>query len=176
MPVLEAVLHAFAKCARPLISQSFFPNSCIASTAILIEVLAHYGFHGEPWEVCLTAAIPNEYGGGNLREVGCVPARNANGLGGHLVARVEERYIVDASFGQVSELEPEAHLPLVFVGRVDSAVDSRKFTVGKTEIEYRSRAIDSDWRNSPDWGPSPERDEVVKAIIAAIDKQLGIAS
>lgn len=138
-----------------------------------MDVLTHYGFAATPWEVCLTVAIPNAQSGGTEHKVGCTPSRGQNDIGGHVVARVNQTFLVDASFGQVSERSPSAALPPVLIGRMDTplpgSVEAYRFVVNGTLIEYRDRTMERDWRTSPDWGPSAEREDAVSSIVRLID-------
>ena len=49
----QTLLRIYAQCARREISRYFLGNSCIASTAITMDVMSHYGRGSFPWEVCV---------------------------------------------------------------------------------------------------------------------------
>ncbi|MDB4880234.1 MAG: hypothetical protein JWL60_1680 [Gemmatimonadetes bacterium] len=75
------LLRTFAGCAAQEISRYFASNSCIASTAITIDVMAHYGLQAQPWEVCLRLRR-HPYSS----SVECHPPETPHSIGGHLVA------------------------------------------------------------------------------------------
>ena len=50
----EAVLRALLACARPIVRQQWRADSCIASTAIAIDVLDYFGLAAKPL-ACRTA-------------------------------------------------------------------------------------------------------------------------
>src|SRR6266478_8795096 len=85
-------------------------GSCIFSTAIDCDVLAHYGFDTRPLRVQATV-LPTK-----PREHGCTLGSNGDGSRqpaaghgkwrGHLVTLVDNQYIVDTTLDQVNDTEP----------------------------------------------------------------------
>jgi hypothetical protein len=85
-------------------------GSCIFSTAIVCDVLAHYGFDTRPLRVQATV-LPTK-----PRELGCTLGSNGDGSRqpaagngkwrGHLVTLVDNQYIVDTTLDQVNDTEP----------------------------------------------------------------------
>jgi hypothetical protein len=163
----NTLLRIYAGCARREISRRFLPNSCIASTAITLDVLRHYGRIGSPWEVCLTFSSDAIH-----LELGCYPPVVPRTVGGHLVCLVDD-CLVDASFGQITDANPTVQGPPVFVGELlprGAPLQSiYEFHTPFGRVRYESRAMSLDYRTSPDWGPSPERDVVKAAILAQIE-------
>lgn len=51
------ILRGFAEIARPIIREAYGPNSCIASTRIVIDVLTRFGLEVQP--VSVTAQVWN---------------------------------------------------------------------------------------------------------------------
>jgi len=164
----RTLLRLYAGCAREEISRLFLPNSCIASTAISLDVLTRYGTLARPWEVCLQVDDHAHH-----IDLGCSPPSSSSEVGGHLVAIVEEAFLLDASLGQLSDRYPSLDLPAVFVGELlprGAPVRSYyEFPVRRAMLRYRVRSIDGNYRGSPDWGESPERKETVERIVRRID-------
>ena len=161
----KTLLAIFAGCARDEISRYFLPNSCIASSAIAIDVLKHFGMAARPWEVCLHV-IRKPY----HLEIGCYPPEWENSIGGHLVV-LAEHFLVDASFGQITDANPNVGVPPVFVGELPMTgppYEGCSFSTPFAEVHYVARVMSQDYRKSLDWGPSPEREAVTVSIITRI--------
>lgn len=161
------MLRIFAGCARGEISRYFLPNSCIASSAITLDVMDHYQRPAHPWEVCVQILSPPYH-----IELGCYPPESADTIGGHLVVLVEDAFLVDASFGQIKDANPNISGPPVFVGELmppgGPLRDDYQFATPFGALQYEARAMSSDYRTSADWGPSPERRAARDSIIAQI--------
>jgi hypothetical protein len=163
----KTLLRIFAGCARREISRLFLPNACIASTAITLDVMRHYGRNGRPWEVCLQILSAPFH-----LEIGCYPPDSPDEVGGHLVSLVDG-FLVDASFGQITDANPAVKVPPVFVGELlprDAPLrDAYQFHTPFGTLQYQSRSMSRDYHLSPDWGPSGEREAVCTAIITQIE-------
>jgi hypothetical protein len=163
------LLRILAGCARREICRYFLPNSCIASTAISMDVLQHYGRSSRPWEVCVRVQAPPHY----HIELGCAPPGSLNAVGGHLVVLVEEAFLLDSSLGQVTNSFPEVRVPPVFVGQLllpgSPLRNEYSFILPSAHLHYSAQFMSVDFRSSPDWGPSPERNRVTAAVIRWID-------
>jgi hypothetical protein len=87
---------------------------------------------------------------------------------------VEDAFLVDASLGQVSDAQPAVRVPPVFVGelmpRGGLLREVYQFTTPEADLQYEARGMARDYRTSPDWGPSPEREAARASIIAHIDE------
>jgi hypothetical protein len=129
--------------------------------------MAHYRRLARPWEVCVHVLSPP-----NHIELGCSPPESADAVGGHLVVLVEDAFLVDASLGQVSDAHPDIQLPPVFVGRLAPGPlrEVEEFQPPGARLRYQARSMSTDYRISPDWGPSPEREAARTSIIAHIDE------
>ncbi len=129
--------------------------------------MRHYGRHGRAWEVCLQVLRPPFH-----LEVGCHPSDSPDTIGGHLVSLVDG-FLIDASFGQIGDANPAVEVPSVFVGELlpqgAPFRDAYQFHTPFGELQYDSRPMSKDYRLSPDWGPSAERDAVRTAIITQIE-------
>lgn len=164
----KTLLRVFGGCARREIRRYFLSKSCVASTAAAMDVMEHYGRDSRPWEVCARVVVP-PYD----IELGCYPAGSEETVGGHLVALVEDAFLVDASLGQVNDRTEVPIAPSVFVGELlppGAAVREKyEFKIPSGTVSYRSRPMSRNYRSLPDWGPSPERDYVKAAIIRQIE-------
>jgi len=89
------------------------------------------------------------------------------------VAVVEEAFLIDPSFGQITDLHPDILVPPVFVGELlpsGGPLRSRyEFSIPGAAVQYDAGSMASDYTASLDWGPSPERDAVRLAIINQIE-------
>lgn len=199
-PDLTTLARIYAGCARPQIVRYFLSNSCIASTAITIDVMLHYGFSANAFPVAGTIKNPmfveleSRHGsprtldeqaiwqvnyGAVLLTIGADPPSFPHGLGGHLVATVTDSFLVDASIDQATNTTIGLLLPQVFVGDMKSASLGPAYVykdVGGWQIAYISKPTTGDYTKSDDWGPSAERTAVVDSIISRIDRALAAAT
>ncbi len=129
--------------------------------------MAHYARQASPWEVCVRVVSPP-----NVVELGCYPPESTDAVGGHLVVLVEDAFLVDASLGQVTDANPAVRVPAVFVGelmpRGGPLRDVYQFPVPEAALQYEARGMSRDYRTSPDWGPSLEREVARTSIIAHV--------
>jgi len=184
---LARTISAYAAVARPIIRRDHLANSCIASTRITIDVFQQLGYHAEPLEVVVSVGDKayvrhwRKHGPPRSREdydhmvrttgavvIGIGQDRSGDGIGGHVVAVVEDTWLVDASLDQVSRMT-RARIPPVFtcpilpehrVYRVIREVSDYLF------VEYVPHPTARDYRTSPDWTGTRE----IRAAVAEITK------
>lgn len=145
------ILRRYAAVARPIIRQDFAAASCIASTAITIEVLRLHGISAVPFP-CKVLVFNAPFvqrieredrfpdaaetivwtTGTDLWSVGLGFSRPHEQHVGHYVALAEGRYLIDASIDQASRPEKGINLPPVMVGDVNP-----DFRDGKAGTNYQ---------------------------------------
>lgn len=170
-----------------LLLQSFNRDCCIAATRVAVEVSKRLGFEARAqttqlrvWNKKLFERIQAEGFDGKFRDgewsVGIgfgEDPRYANpewkGFDGHLVAVVEERFLVDLSFGQTSR--PKKDMPtlpaLAVAMRNDgqpwpACVVSERFTCVYDPID------NSGYLKSPDWTDEERTEQIIEQIIETI--------
>jgi hypothetical protein len=174
----EAVIHAFAMVARPIILEYFTPRSCIASTRIAIECLRPFGVVARPVPCTFYLHIPSlnllYFSGATAEERARLKTTNeyvelpaCSGLGwqGHVCAWVEDRYWLDPSFDQGFQALEEAgkilqgvETPQIHVMELSDPI-GREFTLeGKGEMEDGTETLirylsldDNSFLETPAW-------------------------
>jgi hypothetical protein len=183
---LADTLGRFAAIARPEIRRDHILPSCIAATWITVAVMRGLGLRAEHCEVVASvgnktyAALWRLYGPPKTREeldewtrkgsniVGIGHERGAGGIGGHLVAVVEDTYVVDASLDQVADPTTGLAIPPVFVMRIDPRgipYGIMRDVSGTLFVEYVKRRTLSDYTVSPDWGRTSDVLDAVERIL-----------
>lgn len=186
---LESILERFASVARPEILRNHLPNSCIASTWITIQVMDQLGFVAYPLEVRLSVGnaayrrLCNQLGPPrthaqlnqwsreyNAYVVGVGFEAASVGIGGHLVAVVDGRFLVDASIDQVADPSHDLNPPPVLWGLVHPLFLSgsrprQRLDVLDLFIEYSRHPAARRYETSYDWGHNPETDSAVSRIL-----------
>lgn len=183
---LVDTLGRFAEIARPEIRRDHILPSCIAATWITVAVMKRLGLTAEHREV--VASVGNKMyvalwrlsGPPKTREelddwtrqgsniVGIGHERRAGGIGGHLVAVVENTYVVDASLDQVADPSTGLVIPSVFVMRIDPlGIPDGIMREVRDDlfVEYIERRTLSDYTVSPDWGRTREVLNAVERIL-----------
>jgi hypothetical protein len=181
----EQVLSKLVQVARPCILQHYSVDSCIASTRIGIDVLAHFGFVAQPLTVRAIVYNPafcrrieagalfpqtqkelsqwaKEDGSWNI---GIGFGANADKWDAHLVF-VSGNYVVDLALDQANRPKYQIKLNPTFF-----AVDSEFLTGQKPHVFWMNDCIIrvgvikdySDYRTSPDW--VRPRKKIVQEII-----------
>ena len=181
------IIQRFAYVARPVILSYFPSNSCIASTRIAIEVLARFGVEADALAVGMIVevkALSLAYVSGfAVRHLATILRLDSAPWDGHLVAIAtvgESRYLVDASFDQVSMPEQGLQIaPFVFVaplpdptlltGTIGMILTLVSDTGQKISVRY-SPIPNQTFRDAPAW----ETDHLQPAI-ATICKLMTIA-
>jgi hypothetical protein len=119
-PAGDDLLQAAADAARAAVLTRFRPDSCIATTRVVIEVLRAFGVPARPWPVNVkifnaaawplaNARVPVAEWPGDAWSVG-IDVRNGRDGVGHLVA-VSGLRMIDASIDQASR--PGMNMELV---------------------------------------------------------------
>lgn len=150
----EAVIQAFAMTARPVLLRYYPPRSCIASTRVTIECLKRFRLAVRPVPVSFFVHIPSRNllycSGASAEDRQRLKLNNANvelptvsgqGWQGHVVAHVEERWLVDPSFDQAffsfedaGNLPPSLETPQIHV--LETGPLGKDFTLdGEGEME-----------------------------------------
>lgn len=139
------IITAFIDEAGPVFAQHFTRNCCINATRVLIDVLGHFKVKAVPLSVnCvvhnkLLVDFLKEHGGGGTEEELDVAYANGawgvridekvpeepGGWAGHLVAIVQDKWLVDASAGQLSRPDKGILLPPILLSPA-----SRRFLKG----------------------------------------------
>ena len=189
---IESLLSRFSEVARPEILKDHLPNSCVASTWITIEVVRQFGFSATPLEVRLTVGnaeyrrLRDQHGRpprtneelvdwGNRHgawTIGVGWDQESGGIGGHVVALLEGRYLVDASIEQVTDASHEIVPPPVLWGLLDPLFlygqkPLQRMDTGGLFVEYILHPTAVRYEQLPDWGHNPETDGAVERIVAA---------
>lgn len=190
----QSVLADFARIAHPIIREYFRADSCIASTAITIAVMKHFdipavefpcralvfnkafmvrmrkeGHWPSPEETVEWTSGPD-----NAWSVGVGFPKTAEPYVGHLVAIVDNKYLVDASIDQATRPAKELFLPPVLVTPI-----TRNFRRNKEKFEltnehgerliYEPRPKDKVYLQAPDWTDTSRHTRPVLRIIAAMN-------
>lgn len=182
------LLGALVEIARPRILADFRASSCIASTAIAIDVLAYFGVEAEAVEcegfaanrlaISAIAArlVPDWHAG--AWTVGVVrnqpkDLRTGQWPGAHLVA-VTDDALIDLSADQFSRPRKGIEVPALvcaldrdqFFG--DDPVVSVPLADGAMLSYKRLDNPQRSWRDVPDWSDRSRRKRIVGDVIRAI--------
>lgn len=114
----EDILNNYCRTARRLMLPFMASNSCIGSTKVTCDCLRRLGFHARPLPTKLVFALPDRkiaFASG-LSDEELATARDSRkvfgpGWNGHLVALVDESWLLDASLDQVNDAIPDVALP-----------------------------------------------------------------
>jgi hypothetical protein len=197
---VEEVLKVYARIARPVILEYFRKDSCIASTRITVEVFSRLGFKAMPFP-CTVQIYNNKFREiferekhwPTKKEMGKWVTKGAWGIGigfgddrkegylGHMVAIVENRYLVDSSLDQAERPNKEIYLPAILVTEVN-----RDFRRGKKELTivnergtvmvYEPRIKDRKWEATPDWTKISRHTPAIERILFELRKELEFES
>lgn len=178
---IEQLLVLVAKAAILPLSLHFRPDCCIAATRIAVTVFERLGFSAHPqptrlrvWNRALWERIASgEPLGGTFRPgewsvgigYGKDPLRplDEKAFDGHLVAVVDDKFIVDLSFGQTSRPQKGLLTPPVMTivmhneWPVTAALDN--FTLCYDRME------NAEFLQSPDWTEEERTEHIVRSII-----------
>lgn len=191
---LESILERFASLARPEILRNHLPNSCIASTWITIQVMHQLGLTAHPLEVRLSVGngvyrrLRDQFGPPRTQAqlgqwsheqgayvIGVGFDDGSAGIGGHLIAVVEGRFLLDASIDQVTDPLHGLNPPPVLWGSLDPLFIAgvkrlQRMDVLGLFIEYSSHPVARRYETSYDWGHNPETDFAVSNILSALNR------
>ena len=114
----DNILSRYCRMSRRLMLPFVTPNSCIASTKVTCDCLQRFGFNVRPLPTKLVFMLPdrNLAFSSGLSDAELATARDSrkvfgDGWNGHLVALVDESWLVDASLDQVNDAIPDIALP-----------------------------------------------------------------
>ena len=169
-------LYTVTAITRRHILELYPPNSCIASTRILIEVLRYFGCRAEPLPVkvlaCNAAAAPLLEAGTPIAQwpesaysigVDATGTRADKGWDGHLVVTAN-RHLIDPSADQLDRPDHDLRVPGPIVLPIqDWPVRAQRHN---TTIVYWPADSLGNWATAPDW--SLNRPEARSAVGASI--------
>lgn len=185
-----------ARAVEAAMSVDYNINACIAATAITIDALATFGIRAEPCPVKLlalnaaalkltTAGVrqaerPDQWAssGALVVAIGCGnrPARPGDAAwDGHLVAWVENTWLVDPSAGQVTHQSVNGG-PVAFEAPplFRRGGGMAPYMYGATALLYERNPRNRSYERTPHWQASPTRSAVcaiaAKLIKAGIPK------
>ena len=192
----ETVLQGLLKHARSEILKEFRADSCIASTAVALDVLTKYGVFAEPFPIRslifnkpYASRMVDSFGWPNAEEVQRWAQEDGSysigvGVGtslpnkwaGHLTALVERRFLLDLSIDQASR--PQYNIVLnPFSIEVDE-----KFLSGEPKVFALNECVirldvlrgeeNNEYTSSPDWIFAGRRSKIVDRIICLIQGEL----
>jgi len=189
MKTTEEVVRGLVKHARPEILKEFRADSCIATTAIGLDILTEFGVLAEPFPVRLL--IFNEAFANRIEKGTPWPSNKeliqwseedgsySVGIGvgtqqpgkwaGHLVILIEKRYLLDLSIDQANRPKYNMNFDPVCV-----EVDEKFFKGAPRVIQsngsvIRIEALRNDgYSTSPDWIFSSRRKKLVENILRLI--------
>ncbi len=184
-------LDKVAQAARAAVLESFRPDSCIATTRVTIDVLAYFGYTGQP--LAVKAAVFNQQAW-RLVHAGVPvgewpPEAHSIGIGGegrhrpgrwdgHLVS-VTATHMIDGSLDQMSRPGRGIILsgPGVFeipAGRSAASPGTLTFGRGDGTVIMYEPIPDDLWRRSVNWSDkAPEIRRAIGAAIRALQADLG---
>lgn len=193
---IEEVLKGYTRIARPIILEYFQKDSCIASTRITVEVFSRLGFKAMPLP-CQVQVYNNKFREiferekhwPTKEEMEKWVTQGAWGIGigfgdhkgegylGHLVAIVENRYLIDSSIDQAERPHKEIFFPAILVAEIN-----RDFRRGKekhtiindrgTVMVYELKIKDRKWETSPDWTVISRHTPAIKRILLEIQQAI----
>jgi hypothetical protein len=193
---IEEVLKLYARIARPVILEYFRKDSCIASTRITVEVFTRLGFKAIPlpsqaqiYNRKFREILEREKHWPTKEEMKKWITQGAWGIGigfgdhkgggyvGHLVAIVENKYLVDSSLDQAERPHKEIFFPVILVAEInrDFGRGKEKHTIVNdrgTVMVYEPKIKDRKWETSPDWTDTSRHMPAVMRILQEIQRQI----
>lgn len=186
------LLASFSKVARKEIRKNFRADSCIASTKITLKVFKYFGYRGHAVPVSLI--IENDEfrqwreatsGSKALeRTIPLSPKAWSVAVGhedpvGHVVAWVENKFLVDASIDQAARPHKGIVLPPVFFAETETFLRDGSLvgTLGQPEdkqllIAYLVQTKKLAYQRSPDWLDDNRTAPVVKRVVELVQNSL----
>jgi hypothetical protein len=168
----HAVVRALLARARPIILEDWRADSCIASTAICIDVLDYFGLDARPL-ACRTVVWNRQL------ESGCWSVgighgdKRQGGWPGHLVALAAGDLLLDLSLDQASR--PQHNIELGALGVYlpeDYLAEGYECEAFGCHLYYEFLPADQSFRNANDWKATSRRRETVGTIIRAVKDAL----
>lgn len=187
-----SVIQGLMDIARPKILKEFRADSCIASTAICLDVLTRRGILAEPLAVRTmifnqpfvarierTGVFPN--GEKEIAEWTAADGSYSVGIGfgppqpgkwaGHLVAIAERQYLIDISVDQANRPLYGMEFDSVAV-EIDEdflAGKPRVFSYNSCTFRYDAFPNNTGFRSSPDWTFPGRRKNIVESVLSEME-------
>lgn len=179
-------LEVVTAVVREEVLKVFSPDSCVASTWVLTEVLSYFGYTSEPLPV--VALVFNEKGF-EMASQGVPPSEwpddawsvGVEGTGvrelatrrwdGHLVALVNGNWLIDPSLDQFSRPQRGMATNPAVLDAAEWTVRTKMWCWRRADgvvIGYRLMEKPGAWRDAPDWGKKRE----LRIVAAAAIKRL----
>lgn len=194
MKTTEAVLQGLLKYARPEILKEFRADSCIASTAVGLDILMHYGILAEPFPVRtlifnepFTSRLENGQGwptGQQVRvwteedgsySVGIgVGTQQPNKWAGYLAILVEKRLLLDLSIDQATRPQYNMMLEPLCVEIDEQFISGspKVFKAGQCVVRVDALLGNEGYTSSPDWLFAGRRRKIVANTLRLIQGEL----
>jgi hypothetical protein len=184
-------LDEVAQAARAAVLESFRPDSCIATTRVTIDVLAYFGYTGQP--LAVKTAVFNQHAWRLLHAGVPVsewpPEAHSIGIGGagqhrpgrwdgHLVA-VTTTHMIDGSLDQMSRPARGIILPgpgvfEIPAGRRGASPGTLTFRRGDGTVIMYEPIPDDLWRRSVNWSAkTPDIRRAIGTAIRTLQANLG---
>ncbi len=195
----DTILDVLKRCARAEILKDFRPDSCIASTRIVIRVLGHFGFDAVPFPCVVyifNKVFVDAVEGGHPIPQGPEELRAfltrfkgawSIGLGareptvdtvGHIavIARGHS-LLIDASLNQCDRPEYDIALPPVLALPVDANFvdygEPANFEVNNCLLRIQPELPwDQRWKASPNWIDPQQTRRATRVLIRCITEEL----
>lgn len=179
------LLDLVAETAAPVFERTLTEDSCLNATRILLDVLRELGFKARPLSVRAFAfnevyidrlkrglpplADPASWG------LGIETRPNVGGKGwpGHVVALVENRWLVDGSAGQFARPAKDILVPRVLVGEFSKKGRASYTLEGGGEILYEARPHDVSFTKMPGFQPHEGNVGIAKEILRRVQAREG---
>lgn len=184
---MVGILNILLDYGRQRILREWMPDSCIASTAIALDVLEYFSIPARPLPVVVSIFNPEavqmlDKGITDMNEWNKVGAWSVGvGMGerafrpdrwsGHLVALVDETILLDLSLDQASRTEKGIILTPTKAPMPDDFFTGSPL-VGELNgctVIYKYKA-NEEFRNAPDWKEKRRRRTAVYDIIGHIER------
>lgn len=191
------IIHGFAEHATPVLAERCTPTRCLNATRVCIDVMRAFGIKARP--VSVQAIVMNGIFRARFEALGRWPTEAemdawvaeggwaigvdtkgtdeaSNAWGGHLVAVVQQRWLVDAAAIQMRRPERGILIPDIFTGEVQ-----RPFLVGRGSaafesgsgavLNYRARLDDESWKAMSGFQPHEFNTEMAREIAGRIRRR-----
>jgi len=189
----EAVLQGLLKHARSEILKEFRADSCIASTAVGLDILTHFGILAEPlpvrtlifnepfvtrienegWPTGQQVQNWSEQDGSYSVGIGIGP-QQPNKWAGHLVILIEKRLLLDLSIDQATRPQYNMLLDPLCI-EVDEQFLSgspKVFKVNQCVVRVDALKGNDGYASSPDWMFLGRRKKIVANTLRLIQGDL----
>lgn len=179
--------------ARPKILKEYRADSCIASTAICVDVLTRLGILAEPLAVRLmifnqpfvarieqTGIFPK---GDEIKEWTAEDGSYSVGIGfgpaqpgkwpGHLVAIAEKKYLIDISVDQANRPIYGMEFKPIFIEVEEEFFSGtpRVFSYNGCTFRYDAIPQNLGYQSSPDWTFAGRRTKIVESTLSEMEYQ-----